>query len=445
MDMSLPFKIWCHVVLLVLAPFPYGFGPAESRAQSVLVFDQLQPPDVPRFSVRTFNIASDDRAKSRLIVELGMVYDALQFIKDKEKGFRADYEAVVTLTDTTGKEVLRESWKGSTFTDDFKKTYSKKLVISASRQFDTVPGTYDFKMELTDLETRRTGSQSGRTRLRNFAEGGFSISGLLFLNSFEFVERVSIIGDQKADESAEDIYAYFELYNLPAGDSSVISYQVLNASDQLVREGTAFVLGQESVARVALTLDRVLAEEPNFRVVVSASYGDKTEQVEQLFRMVLKDHDKNYDIYADLDDSIEKMVYLMSKKDLKKLKGMKGPERLKEFEAFWAARDRTPDTPENEYMIEYYRRIAVASERFKEHIPGWRTDRGMVFVKLGAPQYVDEPYRDRFVDPTSHRRDLQIWHYSSFRRRVIFERFGSEYRLANHNEVFDLLSEDMQM
>ena len=47
-------------------------------------------------------------------------------------------------------------------------------------------------------------------------------------------------------------------------------------------------------------------------------------------------------------------------------------ERDQFIEAFWARRDPTPDTPENEFKEEHYRRIAYANEHFAAGIPGWR-------------------------------------------------------------------------
>ena len=60
-------------------------------------------------------------------------------------------------------------------------------------------------------------------------------------------------------------------------------------------------------------------------------------------------------------------------------------ERQQFIEQFWLRRDPTPDTEENEYKEEHYRRIAWANDRFASGIPGWKTDRGMVYIKFGPP------------------------------------------------------------
>ena len=64
-------------------------------------------------------------------------------------------------------------------------------------------------------------------------------------------------------------------------------------------------------------------------------------------------------------------------------------EREQFIEAFWQRRDPTPDTVENEFKEEHYRRIAYANERFSSGIPGWRTDRGRIYIMWGPPDQIE--------------------------------------------------------
>ncbi|MDE0104166.1 MAG: GWxTD domain-containing protein [Bryobacterales bacterium] len=64
-------------------------------------------------------------------------------------------------------------------------------------------------------------------------------------------------------------------------------------------------------------------------------------------------------------------------------------ERENFIESFWMRRDPTPDTIENEYKEEHYRRIAYANDRFASGIPGWRTDRGRIYIAYGPADEVE--------------------------------------------------------
>jgi GWxTD domain-containing protein len=64
-------------------------------------------------------------------------------------------------------------------------------------------------------------------------------------------------------------------------------------------------------------------------------------------------------------------------------------ERDAFIEQFWARRDFDPSTTENEFKLEHYRRIMYANENFTAGIAGWKTDRGMFYIKFGPPDRIE--------------------------------------------------------
>ncbi len=86
----------------------------------------------------------------------------------------------------------------------------------------------------------------------------------------------------------------------------------------------------------------------------------------------------------------EDVVYIITDEERKAFKQLSNDEERDQFiEAFWQRRDPTPDTEENEFKDEHYRRIEYANEHFAAGIPGWRTDRGRTYIKFGAPDEID--------------------------------------------------------
>ena len=80
----------------------------------------------------------------------------------------------------------------------------------------------------------------------------------------------------------------------------------------------------------------------------------------------------------------EDVGYVISDDERKAFKAMSTDEEREQFiEQFWLRRDPTPDTEENEYREEHYRRIAYANQNYASGIPGWRSDRGMIYIKYG--------------------------------------------------------------
>jgi GWxTD domain-containing protein len=99
----------------------------------------------------------------------------------------------------------------------------------------------------------------------------------------------------------------------------------------------------------------------------------------------------------------EDVTYIITDEERKAFKQMSTDEEREQFvEQFWLRRDPTPDTVENEYKEEHYRRIAYANERFASGIPGWKTDRGRIYITFGPPDERDEhPSGGTYERPTA--------------------------------------------
>jgi GWxTD domain-containing protein len=86
----------------------------------------------------------------------------------------------------------------------------------------------------------------------------------------------------------------------------------------------------------------------------------------------------------------EDVVYIISDEERKAFKQLSNDEERDQFiEAFWQRRDPTPDTEENEFKEEHYRRIEYANEHFAAGLPGWKTDRGRIFIMYGPADEID--------------------------------------------------------
>src|SRR5881296_3520262 len=86
----------------------------------------------------------------------------------------------------------------------------------------------------------------------------------------------------------------------------------------------------------------------------------------------------------------EDVVYIISEEEKKVFKALNTEEEKESFiEQFWHRRDPDPRTSENEFKEEHYRRIVYANERFASVIPGWKTDRGRIYITFGEPAQIE--------------------------------------------------------
>lgn len=87
----------------------------------------------------------------------------------------------------------------------------------------------------------------------------------------------------------------------------------------------------------------------------------------------------------------EDVFYIITDEEKTSFKRLSTDEEREQFiEQFWLRRDPTPDTQENEYKEEHYRRIAYSNERFASGIPGWKADRGRIYITFGPPDEIED-------------------------------------------------------
>jgi GWxTD domain-containing protein len=113
------------------------------------------------------------------------------------------------------------------------------------------------------------------------------------------------------------------------------------------------------------------------------------------------------------------VAYIISDEERKAFHSLSNDEERDAFiEQFWLRRNPNPDSPENEFREEHYRRIAYANEHFAAGKPGWRTDRGHIYISFGAPDGIDShPAGGQYQRPMEEgggstvTYPFEVWHY----------------------------------
>lgn len=95
---------------------------------------------------------------------------------------------------------------------------------------------------------------------------------------------------------------------------------------------------------------------------------------------------------------------LVTADERRAFKALKTDEERERFiEYIWSRRDPDPDTEENEFREEFYERIAYANANFATGIPGWRTDRGRIYIRWGKPDSIESrPSGGAYDRPAYH-------------------------------------------
>lgn len=133
-----------------------------------------------------------------------------------------------------------------------------------------------------------------------------------------------------------------------------------------------------------------------------------------------------------LDSMFDPLLYLAEAGEMSVYPGLTVEGKRRFLRDFWRKRDLTPGTEENEARIGFYQRIVEANRRFREggaaEVPGWRTDRGRVYIRYGEP---DDVLRRPQAGPD---RPWETWKYS--RGRALRFVFLDQTRLGNYALIF---------
>jgi GWxTD domain-containing protein len=107
----------------------------------------------------------------------------------------------------------------------------------------------------------------------------------------------------------------------------------------------------------------------------------------------------------------EDVTYIINHEETEQYKQLKTNDERDQFiTEFWLHRDPTPGTVENEYKEEHYRRLAYSNEHFAHNVPGWKTDRGRIYIVYGPPNTITRPHDSpaAALSPA-----VEDWHYSA--------------------------------
>jgi GWxTD domain-containing protein len=154
-------------------------------------------------------------------------------------------------------------------------------------------------------------------------------------------------------------------------------------------------------------------------------------------------------------DWLEKDVtYVITDEERKAFKKLATDDERERFiEEFWRRRDPDPDTDENEFKEEYYERIAYANEHFASGIPGWKSDRGRIWIMYGKPDErethpsggsYDRPSYEGGGNTTTY--PFEIWFYrylagvgSGVEIEFVDPTGSGEYRIARNPDEKDAM------
>ncbi len=405
-----------------------------STAKGQVEMSGLRDEGIPVFHYDVVGLASPvDTSLSRANIYVKVAYDELSFVK-VDTGYQARYELSIVLFDSHGDQAAGKIIERKVFVKDYDQTNSRTDFDMARASFDLKPAEYRLSIGLMDLETRKTGSRKTKFVLRDFMHKPLAVSDVTLATSVESdslgIRSYSPEVSDAQQGVRKNLLAYYEIYNHKGSDSVQVEYVVRNAHNEKVSKGRLWKQTPGVRTKAVLDLHSMKLQPGKYLLRLTVRDGHDRDFTEKMFNANWSGLPATI---SDLELAIDQLRYIATSEEFKALKKAPPEKKLKLFKEFWAKRDPTPGTPENEAMEEHYRRVQYANENFKGFQEGWKTDMGMVYIILGPPDDIERhPFE---IDSKPY----EIWYYYHINRQFIFvdENGFGEYRLYNPYELWD--------
>lgn len=357
-----------------------------------------------------------------------------------DQGFEAAVRIEVNITNKIdGSEVVSNVYRSPSVVRDTSDKNSMQNLVGQVNYF-LKPGTYtlvikgsDFanekKVETFDSDFIADGNSGGLTEISDI-ELSSSISksdnskSIFYKNTLEVIPSPSgLFGKNLAN-----MQYYLEFYSLTqanVGDKYSIKYCILNLNkDTLSSVVKNFTTKASSKADYGkFKVDTLPSGSFILSVSVIGSDGTVKAEKERKFYVFTNtatavEQNKSDGFltseYAampvkQVDDEFDKMLYVLSDKQIDYYEELKTPEDKRKFiYNFWRAKDVNPKTPVLESKIAYFKRVNEANQNFEESFKeGWKSDRGRIYILYGKPDDIE-----RFPFQTSTK-SYEIWKYDA--------------------------------
>lgn len=262
-----------------------------------------------------------------------------------------------------------------------------------------------------------------------------SVSDIMLIAGKTAVEGKSRIIPNVSRNIVSDRDALSMFYEIYSDTLSmlVVEYEIFDENEQQVYNSTESISVKSGSNQIFHELDSLVLDlgKNLLKVTVKDSAGKVIDTSVKTFvsRWV------GVPVYiTDLEKAIDQMIYLANPDDLTFIKEAEGRvEKAKRFVAFWKKQDPNPADEYNPVFNEYYNRVAYADQNFTTYsLDGWKSDRGMVLIILGAPDNIDRHPFEYYSKP------YEVWQYYNLNKQFIFNDYSGfgDYRLDPNTPLY---------
>lgn len=401
--------------LVVLAATLLGAGLASSVRAAEM--PTLRAESAPLFSA-DLAVIRDGEGRPSLVVTITVPYTDVQWTRSP-RGYNASLELSAVLETRRGARGFGGNWKRELLVPSYAATRSPSATLVERDTLRAPPGNYSLRVSVHDLQADEESRASDHITIEDWSRVPVGFSDLE-LGTADSTGAFAVNSERRFGREVANLAGRAVLFDRRAGAwprhySLVLrlhdeSGAVLVSDDRTV---TAHVTGEPIVLRPSRT-DLFVG---SYSLEAELAEGKSHWKVSRSFEVEESGPPQG----ADFDRMLEPLSYIADDAEVEALKKLPPADRAKGWEDFWRKRDPTPDTPRNEALIDFVRRVRYADQHFQGFGSGWRSDMGKTYIRYGPPDQIESR------PATVQSPQVEIWYYNQPYRRLVFvdrEGFG---------------------
>ena len=310
--------------------------------------------------------------------------------------------------------ISRESWKEKVTQSYYEDTRNQENYFTTERNIALIPGDYKFFLNVQDSDSRNNWQVNKEFKLEKIGVLGPT---LLLVNNVESQKTIANYIIEKIDtlwlrtqvnleDSLSDQVAFAVIYNETVIDSGIVNINGMgiNHMNYLPIPMTQHKRGSYKISLSCNGEKQSISF--HYGIKGKLYWTDDVYEVVSVMHYILQGHSK-----------------------YKKLKDMNESSQWDYINEYWAEKDPSPETEENELLLQLNDRVQFVNKNFSILMPGWQSDRGRIYIIYGSPQSIDESYQDQMGY------NYQKWIYPNGKQFIFIDQYMSgDYSL--YREIY---------
>lgn len=378
----------------------------------------------PYFSADV-SVAIDSTGRSSVEVTFTVPYVELNWNK-LDRGYAGGAGFSVSFEPRDRSRLFGDSWEKRVLVEHYDATRNVRNQLVVRRSFDMPPGRYRVRVRVRDVSSQMESEAQETLALQDLGKVPVGFSDLE-LGLADSASGFVPVATRRFGDGASGLTARAVLLDRRAGDwprEARLHWKVSETTGDLVREGDTTVVLRQPVQTVEI---RTGAPE-----LFIGDYLFELERVEAKSRWRTS---RSFEVEEsgpprgkEFEQMLEALSYIADKDEIDEMRDVPVDRQAEAWQRFWDRRDPTPESPVNENLIEFYRRLRYAARTFSGLGPGWRSDMGRIYIRYGPPDQVESQ------PGSATRPTIEIWYYTQPYHRFVFadrEGFG-RFTLLNY-------------